>query len=130
LFDIENVTYHHPATAEAEATKLVTLEGEIPVSAVVLKDECKGKEEAILRELYELYMSNLSPAEIPRGVRFIESFATNPVSTKRDYGILREIRAGYYAVDNGQVCKVTFFNEKPAVKTPKPPAEAIKTHRQ
>jgi long-chain acyl-CoA synthetase len=130
LFDIENVTYHHPAIAEAEATKLITFEGEIPVSTVVLKDEYQGREEDILNELYELYEENLSPAEIPHGVRFIESFATNPVSTKRDYKILQKIRIGYYAIDNGQTCKVTFFNEKFAEKSPKSPAEKIEMHRQ
>ena len=94
MFDIEEEVLKHPGVSEAEVIKF-TIDGEErPAIVVVAKQEWKDRLKDILT-----YIGNI---DIPGsdyliGTRFIERFATNPITAKRDYLILPDFKDGYYS---------------------------------
>lgn len=113
LFDIENFIYKSKpdAVLEAEAVGL-SMAGtteKIPVVHVVLTEEYQGKEAEVIKILdYECKNDGLDYYEIPKGYKIKKAFATNPISTKRDYNILAMERTDYYIYNDGKLEKVSF----------------------
>ncbi|GHT81497.1 long-chain-fatty-acid--CoA ligase [Actinomycetota bacterium] len=109
LFDIEYFLYENRAVAEAEAVNLTTDSGDVPVAFVVLKAGVEDNESDIIRRIYTAARQSLPAEEIPAGIKILEKFGTNPVSTKRDYASLKLIREGYLHVnEDGEVVEVGF----------------------
>ena len=135
LFDIENFVYKSKpeAIAEAEAVGL-PIEGtteKIPVVHAVLKEEYRGKEAEIITELDEKCKnSDLDYYEIPRGYKIRTAFATNPISTKRDYKALAEERDSYYTINNSKGLHEVTFTDMGDTKSQPIAKEDIKVFDQ
>ena len=115
MFDMEEKLLEHPGIMEAEAVKFTTKEGERVAFFVVLSNDYRGQEEKVL-----LYISQMDipGMEYLLGTKFIEKFTTNPVTAKRDYLILEEIKDGYlkYEADNKSIWKVSVSENGTIIK--------------
>ena len=102
MFDIEEKILELNEVAEAEVTKF-TIDGEeYPAAVVVLKSDAKNDESKVLKEIYNL---NVDGIDLLYGVKFIDNFKTNPVTSKRDYLSLANDMEGYYtANDANSLC--------------------------
>jgi hypothetical protein len=54
--------------------------------------------------------------EVPLGIKIIDAFGANPISTKRDYASLKLIRDGYYFADEGGIYNVSFPENGPIAR--------------
>jgi long-chain acyl-CoA synthetase len=118
LFDIENFIYKDPSVLEAEVVKLVVNNGatEVPVAHIVLKNSAMGKEMEVLKNLVEECKDSLPTEENPRGYRFLKTFGTNPISTKRDSQSLRLVRDGYYNLNKDGLYEMNFLEDDLPIK--------------
>lgn len=93
MFDIEEEVLKHPGVSEAEVIKFESQGNEYPAIVVVVKQEWKNRLEEILNYIKNI---NIPGSDYIIGTRFIERFATNPITAKRDYLILPEFKDAYY----------------------------------
>ena len=101
MYDIEEKVLEHPGVAEAEVIKFEIDKEEYPAIVVVPKHVWKDRLDMIVKELCSLKVDGM---EYLIGIRFVDKFKTNPVTSKRDYLSLTDERQGYCFVDeNGQV---------------------------
>ncbi len=96
MFDIEEKILELDEVAEAEVTKFSIDGEEYPAAVVVLKSEFKDEKEKVLKEIYNIEVDGIDHLY---GVKFIENFKTNPVTSKRDYLSLANDMDGYYSVN-------------------------------
>lgn len=94
MFDIEEEVLKHPGISEAEVIKFMIDGEERPAVVVVVKQEWKDRLKEILCYINDI---KIPGAEYLLGTRFIERFATNPITAKRDYLILPDFKNGYYS---------------------------------
>lgn len=97
MFDIEEKILELDEVAEAEVTKFKIDGEEYPAAVVVLKHESKDKKEKVLKEIYNISVDGI---KYLYGVKFIDNFKTNPVTSKRDYLSLANDMEGYSTLDN------------------------------
>lgn len=100
MFDIEEKVLEHEAVAEAEVVCLNDNDKEAPAIVVVLRDEYRGKEAELLKELTKTEAPGM---EYLWGIKFIDRFKTNPITSKRDYLSLKKEMNGYYVVNDDKV---------------------------
>lgn len=96
MYDIEEHALKHDAVAEAEVIKFEIDGEECPALVVVVKSNWR---ERLSQVLESLCMMKVPGMECLIGVRFIDKFRTNPVTSKRDYLSLQNERDGYYYMD-------------------------------
>ena len=96
MFDIEEKILELDEVTEAEVTKFKIDGEEYPAAVVVLKPESKDKKEKVLREIYHISVDGI---KYLYGVKFIDNFKTNPVTSKRDYLSLASDMEGYCSID-------------------------------
>ncbi len=102
MFDIEEKILELDEVAEAEVTKFSINGEEYPAAVVVLKSSAKDETSKVLKEIYSL---NVDGIDLLYGVKFIDNFKTNPVTSKRDYLSLANDMEGYYtANDANSLC--------------------------
>lgn len=97
MFDIEEKILELDEVAEAEVTKFKIDGEEYPAAVVVLKPESKGEKAKVLREIYNISVDGI---KYLYGVKFIDNFKTNPVTSKRDYLSLANDKEGYSTLEN------------------------------
>ena len=96
MYDIEEQALKHPDVAEAEVIKF-TINGEdYPAMVVVPNSNAVDRIAEITKDLCAIEVAGM---EHFIGVRFIDKFKTNPVTSKRDYLSLQDDKTGYYFVD-------------------------------
>ncbi len=108
MYDIEEEILKLDAVAEAEVIKFKINDNEYPAMVVVLNSEYKDKIVEVLKQLCDI---DLPSMRYLLGVKFIENFRTNPVTSKRDYLSLQDDRKGYYVFDKDAVY-ITNVGEK------------------
>ena len=102
MFDIEEKILELDEVTEAEVTKFKIDGEEYPAAVVVLKPESKDEKEKVLKEIYNISVDGI---KYLYGVKFIDNFKTNPVTSKRDYLSLANDMEGYYtANDANSLC--------------------------
>lgn len=110
MYDIEERVLEHPGVAEAEVIKFEIEKEEYPAIVVVVNNEWKDRLVTIVKDLCSLDVSGM---EYLKGIRFVNKFKTNPVTSKRDYVSLQEERQGYYFSDKkGQIYRTGIDGEK------------------
>ena len=97
MFDIEEKILELDEVAEAEVTKFNIDGEEYPAAVVVLKSSAKDNATKVLKEIYCLDVDGI---DLLYGVKFIENFKTNPVTSKRDYLSLANDKEGYSTINN------------------------------
>ena len=97
MFDIEEKILELDEVAEAEVTKFKIDGEEYPAAVVVLKSDAKNDESKVLKEIYNL---NVDGIDLLYGVKFIDNFKTNPVTSKRDYLSLANDMEGFYTIES------------------------------
>lgn len=95
MYDIEECVVKHEAVSEAEVIKFEIEGEEYPAIVVVIKNEWKDKLEKVLRDLCAIEILGI---EYLVGVKFVDRFKTNPVTSKRDYLSLQDLKTGYFGV--------------------------------
>lgn len=96
MYDIEECALKHVAVAEAEVVKFEVEGEEYPAMVVVVKSNWQDRLTEVLKELCAIDVQGM---EHLIGIRFVDKFKTNPVTSKRDYLSLQEEKSGYYSVD-------------------------------
>ena len=96
MYDIEECVLKHVAVAEAEVVKFEVEGEEYPAMVVVVKSNWQDRLTEVLKELCAIDVQGM---EHLIGIRFVDKFKTNPVTSKRDYLSLQEEKSGYYSVD-------------------------------
>lgn len=96
MYDIEEQVLKHPGVAEAEVIKFGTKGNERPAIVVVMRNDCKDNLADIVRDLCSIEVSGI---EHLLGVKFVNKFKTNPVTSKRDYLSLQDDKSDYFYVD-------------------------------
>lgn len=96
MYDIEESVLMHEAVSEAEVVKFEVNGNEFPAIVVVVKNDWKDKLNTILEDLYKI---NTPGIEYLIGVKFVDKFKTNSVTSKRDYLSLKYLTTGYYSID-------------------------------
>ena len=130
LFELEILMYEIGSdyVLEAEAVKL-PIEGSetcIPVIHLVLQPEYVGKEAEIIIKLTKACRERLEKCEMPEGFKIRTDFATNEVSAKRDYVILKKERDHYYRSDkNDKLFEVSFNNNGKVTRRAIAPSDVI-----
>lgn len=103
MYDIEEQVLRHPAISEAEVIKFAIHGEEYPAIIMAVR-------EGYGNQLYEIgcAVSSLDVAgmEYLIGMKFVDKFATNPVTGKRDYLSLPLNREGYFTIQAGQAYAV------------------------
>jgi len=100
MYDIEEEILKLDAVAEAEVIKFKINEDEYPAMVVVLNAEYKQQTVEVLKQLCAIDLPGMRHL---LGVKFIENFRTNPVTSKRDYLSLKDDKKGYYIIDEAVV---------------------------
>ena len=89
LFDIENQVEKSQYVREAEVISL-TIDGKkVPIVHIVLNKEINITPEEALKSIDDSLRKNVTKNQIPYAYKIRESFATSPISGKRDYAILK-----------------------------------------
>lgn len=104
MFDIEEKVLELPDVAEAEVIKFGESDKERPAIVVVPKEGAKSNLEELLRKIYSIEIAGMQHLI---GVRFIKNFKTHPVTSKRDYLCLTNIRDGYYSINEDNDIVIT-----------------------
>jgi hypothetical protein len=113
---------------EAEAVKL-PIEGSeicIPVMHLVLQPEYISREAEVITRITNACRERLKKHEMPEGFKIRTDFATNEVSAKRDYVLLKNEREHYYIADmGGTLLEVSFDIDGRVTKKSVEPSEII-----
>ena len=114
LFDIENMVEEIKYVREAEVIALTVDDKKVPVVHVVLDKNTKEVEEDVLKVIdTTLRNSNDNPNAIPYAYKIRDSFATSPISGKRDYAILAYETDGYLRFDeDGKLMPIDIISEE------------------
>ena len=96
MYDIEEQVLKHPDIVEAEVIKFKIDGEEYPAVVVVLRSNAIGRVSNITKELCNISVSGI---EYLIGVRYVNKFETNSVTSKRDYLVLKNNTTGYYCAD-------------------------------
>ena len=104
MYDIEECALKHEAVAEAEVIKFEIDGDEYPAIVVVVKSDWRDRLAEVLKNLCGMDVPGM---EHLIGIRFIDKFKTNPVTSKRDYLSLQNDRDGYYYMDRQGTVLVT-----------------------
>lgn len=104
MYDIEECALKHEAVAEAEVIKYEIDGDEYPAIVVVVKSDWRDRLAEVLKNLCGMDVPGM---EHLIGIRFIDKFKTNPVTSKRDYLSLQNDRDGYYYMDRQGTVLVT-----------------------
>jgi acyl-coenzyme A synthetase/AMP-(fatty) acid ligase len=96
MFDIEEKVLEIDNVAEAEVIKFNINEDEFPAIVCVLKNNTTND---LLTTLKDIYSIQIPEIKYLIGVRFINNFDTNPVTSKRDYLSLSNYKTDYYSID-------------------------------
>ena len=96
LYDIEECALKHEAVTEAEVIKFEIDGEEYPAMVVVVKSNWCDRLLEVLKSLCTIEVPGMQHLI---GVRFVDKFRTNPVTSKRDYLSLQKERDGYYCMD-------------------------------
>lgn len=112
MFDIEEQVLKHQDVVEAEVIKFEVAGEEYPAMVVVLSHDSTNRIAKVTKELCSI---NVAGMEYFIGVRYVDKFSTNPVTSKRDYLSLGNEREGYFFVDMNDNAYVTQIGEKKQV---------------
>lgn len=113
MFDIEEQVLELDGVAEAEVIKFGNEGNERPAIVVVPKETAKLNLEALLRDIYAIDVDGM---QYLIGVRFINNFKTHPITFKRDYLCLSNVKTGYYAVErNNNIVRLNIDNNSSIV---------------
>lgn len=96
MYDIEEQVLKHPDIAEAEVIKFKIDGEEYPAVIIVLKGDAIERIVDITKELCNIDVSGI---EYLIGIRYINKFKTNFVTSKRDYLALQNETRGYFYAD-------------------------------
>ena len=114
LFDIENKVEENEDVREAEVVAL-TVEGrKVPIVHVILNKDIKDNEEKILKKIDLSLKSTLENGNaVPYAYKIRDSFATSPISGKRDYAVLAYETDGYIQFDEKENIKsIEIYSEE------------------
>lgn len=115
MYDIEEQALKHLDVAEAEVIKFEIDGEEYPAMIVVLNSGTENRIEEITKELCSIDVAGM---EHFIGIRYVDKFKTNPVTSKRDYLSLKNDRSGYFFVDTyNKVYKVNIGEERQLVES-------------
>ena len=109
MYDIEEKVLEHPAVSEAEVVKYKVGDNEYPGIFAVLNAEYAGKQADVLKDLCNL---NVAGMEHLIGVKFIDKFKTNPVTSKRDYLSLNNEKDGFIIIKDGKTFEAVVSGDK------------------
>nr|WP_051527330.1 class I adenylate-forming enzyme family protein [[Eubacterium] cellulosolvens] len=104
LFDIEYALETSDPVVEWEISAHTTDSGTYVVGQVILKDEYKNKPKEVIEMLCKKYHLD--------SVKIYKEFEMSDVTGKRDYQLLKNDKEGYYCVHNGELCEVSYANNK------------------
>lgn len=104
LFDIEYSLEAYDPVVEWEISAHSTDSGTYVVGQVILKDEFKNKQKEVIGTPCKKY--NLD------SVKIYEKFESSEVTGKRDYQLLKDDKEGYYCIREGELCKISYSNNK------------------
>lgn len=114
LFDLEVQAENVDGVKEAEAIALTVNGRKVPVIHFI--PESTGKTETIIRDMqaqFRAYFAN--PSAIPYAYKPRESFATSPISGKRDYAVLSFEKEGYLRIkENGEIERIRIESKESA----------------
>lgn len=100
MFDIEEKILELDEVVEAEVTKFNIDGEEYPAAVVVLKSSAKDSTAKVLKDIYNLDVEGI---DLLYGVKFIDNFKTNPVTSKRDYLSLASDKDGFLTINETEV---------------------------
>lgn len=112
MYDIEEQALKHPDVLEAEVIKFEINGEEYPAMVVVLNNSSIDRISNITKELCAI---NVAGMEHLIGIRFVDKFKTNPVTSKRDYLSLANDKTGYFFVDENENVFLTNVGEEKQV---------------
>lgn len=112
MYDIEEQALKHPDVLEAEVIKFEINGEEYPAMVVVLNNSSIDR---ILNITKELCAINVAGMEHLIGIRYVDKFKTNPVTSKRDYLSLANDKTGYFFVDENENVFLTNVGEEKQV---------------
>ena len=112
LFDLEEQAETIEGVKEAEAVAL-TIGGKKKL-IIHFIPESPEKTETIIRSIHALLQERFAnPNAIPYAYKARESFATSPISGKRDYAVLSLEKGGYLRIlENGRIEPITIESEE------------------
>lgn len=114
MFDTEEKVEQIPGIRQAEVVA-VTIDGKkVPIVHVVLDNGREAEGLQILKQLDAYLKANsTNPSEIPYAYKIRDSFATSPISGKRDYEILKSETDGFLMLNEfGEFEPVTIEPEE------------------
>ena len=112
MYDIEEQALKHPDVLEAEVIKFEINGEEYPAMVVVLNNSSIDRISNITKELCAI---NVAGMEHLIGIRYVDKFKTNPVTSKRDYLSLANDKTGYFFVDENENVFLTNVGEEKQV---------------
>lgn len=113
MYDIEEQILMHPDIAEAEVIKFQIGGEEYPAAIVVLNSNAVKRIVGITKELCNIAIAGM---KFLIGIRYINRFRTNPVTSKRDYLILQKETKGYfYANSEGDLFRTDVDMKREAI---------------
>ena len=96
LFDIENIVEEIECVKESEVISLTVDGKQVPIVHIIFEDRIKSNYEEIIKIIDSYLRANIkNPYALPYAYKIRDSFATSPISGKRDYAILRYETDGY-----------------------------------
>lgn len=114
LFDIENKVEDIKYVQQAEVVALTIGNKQVPVVHVILDKTAKSQAYNIIRLIDATLKKDCkNKNEIPFAYKIRDSFATSPISGKRDYAILKYETDGYLKIDeNGNIETIDIISEE------------------
>lgn len=120
LFDIENQIEEIKLIKEAEVVALKIDENCVPVAHIILDEKINIDEKLVVTYINQKLKEKFSDlSHIPYAYKIRKSFATSPISGKRDYKILESEFDGFYIINE---------NNEPEIVDLKPNKEENKNN--
>ena len=117
LFDIENQVENVKYVKQAEVIALTVNGKKVPIVHIILDKKAKKISNEILKLIDISLKKNFSNVNyIPYAYKIRDSFATSPISGKRDYAVLQYETEEYYRInENGDIEKTNIISEESQV---------------
>lgn len=114
LFDIESMIEDIDYVKEAEVVALTVDDKKVPIVHVIVDEKAKYAKKDVIKLIDATLKSKITnPNAIPYAYKLRESFATSPISGKRDYESLKYETDGYLKFDEtGELTLVEINSEE------------------
>lgn len=117
LFDIETEVEGLSFVKEAEVVSMEVDGMKVPVVHVILDENAKTNPEAVVKCINDtLRIKYKNTSYMPYAYKIRESFATSPLSGKRDYAILSFETDGFYRIDEQKGIEPFSFKKDEKIK--------------